>query len=804
MAVRLKPSTNPYISALDQVQAEIDRRTKERAKIAAVTARAQEKEPEPANDNLLNGFSLLPAYQCLIEGQLGSYDWRAFFSGRGTGKSWAVADGAIYRAYHIPNLRVAFVRMRDADLDKSSRIYVVDRLKAWGLWDVVARWNNGKIVFDNGSEILFLGLWKSGKPDGVKSLEGVNLTIIEEAEELSTAALEALTPTVMRTAMSEIWAIWNPKSKESAIHKELRGPFPPERSIIKRVHRSDNPYFTDKMRREMEKDFKKNPLRAAYIWDGEFEPSAEGAMWDRAMLDYARQSGLQLKRDMIQRVVIGVDPAGSGKKSDEVGIVVGASLNVKNEFGDNILIVLGDYTMSKQSPREWALTIGKLAVGWKADCVVAESNYGGELVRSNLMQNGVKARVIMRHSHKSKQVRAEPVAAMYDAGRVWHYRDMPALEEQFLHMTPQGYAVDGSPDRCFVKGTLIKTERGDVPIEEITKNDFILTRSGMMPVKACGLTAKNQPVLTVSLSNGASLTGTGNHPIWSDGSWKRMDALVFGDKLLHEKEMSCQTKSTRSKKRLSLTELRLFVIQKVKAFLQKDTFNRLVVEKGSVEFARCTGSYGNITEGQFQRDIKSITSTETFLTTKSKTLSACHQRSTHKDMRTNTPKHGEPLLTKYAKRHPSGTEALRGESLTLKWQKPLGRKKTESYPHVSSALSLAFTELGTKKRFIAANAYRLLTGLKKAIMKPAHAVFAIKHTQQSNTANQEHAPISVVRVCDSGLSDVYNLSVANAPEYFANGVLVHNCDAAVFALLELSGKVAQPAKSSAQRGFKNG
>ena len=173
--------------------------------------------------------------------------------------------------------------------------------------------------------------------------------------------------------------------------------------------------------------------------DGEILEDVQGAMWSRAILDSAIERGSQIDRTMIKRVVVGVDPQGGG--GDEVGIVAAAELT------DRRAVVLGDYSMSPQSPAQWAARVREVANGWNADAVVCESNYGGDMAKANLETNGVTQRIIMVWASRGKHIRAEPIAGLYETGRIMHLRPFPELEQQFLNMTPQGYAVKGSPDR---------------------------------------------------------------------------------------------------------------------------------------------------------------------------------------------------------------------------------------------------------------------------------------------------------------------------------------------------------------------
>lgn len=187
----------------------------------------------------------------------------------------------------------------------------------------------------------------------------------------------------------------------------------------------------------MELDFLKNRLRAIWIWLGGYMPSVEGAIWNRENLDKAWQRGRLAEEGSWGRVVVGVDPSGGG---DDVGIVAVA------EYGDGA-IVLEDATCPAQSPMAWATAVAKCVERWDADCVVAEKNFGGDMVEANLRAGNVNARVVLVHASRGKQVRAEPVAGLYDQDRVRHYAQFPLMEAEMLSTTPAGYQGEDSPNR---------------------------------------------------------------------------------------------------------------------------------------------------------------------------------------------------------------------------------------------------------------------------------------------------------------------------------------------------------------------
>jgi len=380
-------------------------------------------------------YQPIPAYRFLTEKPLGSYRYRAAFGGRGGAKSWEFVDAAIFHAVTTPRLRVIFLREIMANLKESSLELVRNRLEHYGLLNAYFREVDGSFVGRAGQKILFIGLWKGNKPEGIKSLEGAGLTILEEAQEVRQASLDVLLPTILRTPISELWAIWNPRLATDPIDVFFRGPVKPKRAIVRKINHDQNPHFPDALRELMALDYSKDHLRAVWIWEGGYMPSVTGAIWNREGLDRAWMAG-RMANDW-GRVVVGVDPSGGG---DDVGIVAVA------EYADGA-IVLEDATCPATSPHAWAVAVAKCAERWGADCIVAEKNFGGDMVESNLRSANITARVVLVHASRGKQVRAEPVAGLYDQGRVRHKSQFPLMEAEMLSTTPAGYQGEASPNR---------------------------------------------------------------------------------------------------------------------------------------------------------------------------------------------------------------------------------------------------------------------------------------------------------------------------------------------------------------------
>ncbi len=177
--------------------------------------------------------------------------------------------------------------------------------------------------------------------------------------------------------------------------------------------------------------------------DGVLLEQVDGALWTREMFDNARSG--QIPR--LSRIVVAVDPpAGAGGRSDACGIVV-AGVVETNEPRDWRAYVLEDASVQGLSPLGWAEAVARTAQRWQADRVVAEVNQGGAMVETVLRQVDPLLPVKQVHATLGKSARAEPVAALYEQGRVEHAQGLDALESQMCLMTPQGYEGAGSPDR---------------------------------------------------------------------------------------------------------------------------------------------------------------------------------------------------------------------------------------------------------------------------------------------------------------------------------------------------------------------
>lgn len=169
----------------------------------------------------------------------------------------------------------------------------------------------------------------------------------------------------------------------------------------------------------------------------------DGALWTTAMLE----SGRIEAAPKLGRIVVAVDPPVTGHRgSDACGIVVVGAIT-EGPPQDWRAVVLEDASVTGATPEQWARAALAAMARHGADRLVAEVNQGGDLVEGVMRQIDPLVPYRAVRATKGKALRAEPVSALYEQGRVAHLRGLGALEDQMCKMTAQGYLGKGSPDR---------------------------------------------------------------------------------------------------------------------------------------------------------------------------------------------------------------------------------------------------------------------------------------------------------------------------------------------------------------------
>lgn len=183
---------------------------------------------------------------------------------------------------------------------------------------------------------------------------------------------------------------------------------------------------------------------------GEWASEVNGGLWsleDRTAPDGQTIPGIDAGRVAVapemRRIVVAVDPSGTKGDGggDDIGIVV-AGLGI-----DGHGYILADATC-QLSPEGWGRRAVEMYHRWQADRIIGERNFGGDMVRFTVSTADKQAAFKEVTASRGKAVRAEPISALYEQGRVHHVGTFPDLEDQMCNFTTSGYVGDGSPDRA--------------------------------------------------------------------------------------------------------------------------------------------------------------------------------------------------------------------------------------------------------------------------------------------------------------------------------------------------------------------
>ncbi len=178
------------------------------------------------------------------------------------------------------------------------------------------------------------------------------------------------------------------------------------------------------------------------------------ALWQRKMIADNRVSDINL--DELVRIVVGIDPAGTSKEtSSETGILVcGVDSNLEGYVIDDL--------SCRRRPKGWASEAIRAYQKYGADRIIAEMNFGGEMVESVIRNVDPDVSYKSIYASRGKRARAEPISALYEKGRIHHVGVFKDLEDQQCNFTPE---TKKSPDRidalvwCFTELIINRMER---------------------------------------------------------------------------------------------------------------------------------------------------------------------------------------------------------------------------------------------------------------------------------------------------------------------------------------------------------
>jgi len=208
----------------------------------------------------------------------GSVSYRALHGGRGSAKSFSAALMCAVWGY-AERLRILCVREFQASIKESFHAELKTAIEStpWlaAHYDVGVDYIKGA----NGTEFIFRGLRRNEQ--SIKSLAKIDLTIVEEAEDIPESGWLVLEATVFRQPKSELWAIWNPRLDGSPVDKRFRKS-PPDGALIAEVNWSDNPFFPPGLETLRQREQERlDPATYAHVWEGAYLENSDAQVFAR-------------------------------------------------------------------------------------------------------------------------------------------------------------------------------------------------------------------------------------------------------------------------------------------------------------------------------------------------------------------------------------------------------------------------------------------------------------------------------------------------------------------------------------------
>lgn len=323
---------------------------------------------------------------------------------------------------------------------------------------------------------------------------------------------------------------------------------------------------------------------------------------------------------------------------------------------------------------------------------------------------------------------------------------------------PDDNGDDHAFESCLVAGTLVETRAGPVAIEAVRAGDDVLTRDGYRAVTRAWLVDPAARLLNLTCSDGRTLTGTAEHRIWTeDRGFTRLDELADGDILTCVSDIKCRRKRQ---------NVLLSFLPRFKSGAVSDSGGAEACTTGAT--ASCSiGGFGSIFTAGFPALSTSIIGTRTGRTT----IPTTFKRS---------PRASISRITASPKSHLASAPRVAAISRSLRrhgWpSQPPSRFDAHDVESrlprrrgclVGSPTAPNFAGVGQPNL-----AGRLATACRFTLSR---AWDAPRRSRQSGRGSGSAATLSVITVRSSGLGPVYDLTVEGTPEFFANGILVHNC-----------------------------
>ena len=671
--------------------------------------------------------------------------YKNFHGGRGSGKSVNVARALILHAYQEKK-RILCCREIQNTIRDSVHKLIADQIEIMGLspWFEVTQ---SAIRGLNGSEFIFKGL--RFDPQGIKSTEGIDLCWIEESQTVSENSWSILIPTIRKEG-SEIWLTWNPLEENSPTYQRFIENPPPD-CISVEVNYYDNPYFPDVLRQEMEWLKQKDFAAYEHVWLGKPLTITDAVIFKGHYTVEAFPDDLWKKAD---RLFYGADFGFANDPSTLVRCFIhDRKLYIDHEaYGVGIEInELPAFYDSVPDSRKWQI--------WGDSARPETISYlkkqaGFRIDSADKWQGSIEDGIAYLKSFDQIVIHSR-CRHMAEEARLYRYK----TDKQTNEILP---VIEDSNNHCLVAGTLVSTDKGEVPIEQVKAGDYVITRKGLRKVLFSGVTGIDREVLTVTYPEG-SITCTPDHRIFTARGWVEAKDIKKGDIL-------CRLKASPMMVSDGIGTL-------AQAVSVTETISSILFQMARNTFI---GIFGKGIMERFRKGSTSIIKTATLQTTKSATWNACLSANIGGSIRLRAKrlKNSSSISNVSDRCQKHGTLLIRVRhsiGILADWLTRIFSQK----PSYASAVAGSFCPRNSaiKTCSVPTTANPNGAGMRGLMMLSKNAASAAMNLQATNTRNAGFVASHVLSVqCgQKNAPKVYDLTVEGEHEFFANGVLVHNC-----------------------------
>lgn len=724
--------------------------------------------------------------------------YKGAHGGRGGGKSHFFAEAIVEAHLLDPNSKTVCIREIQKSLRHSVKALIEAKIEKLG---VLSHFDIQRDLILNrygGGLIIFQGM-QDHTADSIKSLEDFDRAWIEEAQTISARSLRLLRPTIRKSG-SEIWASWNPENETDPIDQLLRGEGKQPGSIVVEVNLHDNPFASKETWDEYANDRERAKRRQAegdknawadfeHVWHGKYAVLSAaqvlaGCYRIEAFEPQTRWDG----------PYFGVD---WGFASDPTVMVKcwidGRTLYVEQE-------AWGEHVETVDTPALFDRIEGARQHVIRADSARPEMishlrNHGYPGMRAvdkwpGSVEDGIGwlrgMDIVIHPDCKHAQEEA----------RLWSYKTdrltgdvLPKLEDRNNHVW----------DACIAHGEKVATLRGNIPVQDVVAGDCVATRSGWKPVLAAAMTHADKPVYRLETA-GQTLRATGDHRVFVVGKgFIRLDSIEPGDAVIILENTQCNTLKPSA----------------MAGLIGADTPTQAAAPTASISAARPTGSANAICTGKSGWTATAPSLTAGTSTTKTAIVKTTALRIWNACRRVNTLASGINLgaggvMSLSRGWHASVRSPKHGTLRRKDWQSTakLAHWRTRIFRGwknlVRTAARLSSPAIWGIRTSIAPTPASLPPGASPAwTTKPAVAPAAGWCSSQTSMPKPAVAAAIVQHVSDDGRAPVYDLMVAEAEEFFASGVLVHNCRYACAPMIRRGGAGVSRVVASARRRMGN-